>query len=425
MINIVFAISWFKLKNKYTEGYGERKGIQSPEKLAILGGKRPLWIHSVSVGEVQAAVPLIKEARISGYSGPVILSTTTETGKAMAFKLGAGLFDLHIYYPWDKRAFVCAALDTLRPWAFITAETELWPNMLWELEARGIPAFLINGRISDRTWARLNRKIMRGAGAELYGLFTEIFVRDKQDAERLNLTGINESKIRVCGDSKIDALTARREAADVEFWADKLNARWNPVFIAGSTHTGEDEIVIEAFAMLKKSVPKAKLIIAPRHPERASSVAALAADKFRTCLMSEPDKAWDIMVVDRIGALFELYGIANAAFVGGSFVDRGGQNILEPALWGVPVQYGPHMEDFAEVSKDFIRLGIADQIENAEKLAEIWIDIAAETDKKERCKAACKRYFAERTGAAHETWADISRYAYDTYSNEKDRNKLK
>jgi len=299
LINIVFAASWFKLKGKYTEGYDERKGIVSPEKLAILGGRSPLWVHGVSVGEVQAAMPLIKEARLNGYSGPIILSTTTETGKSMALKLGQGIFDIHIYYPWDKRKFVCSALDSLKPWAFVTAETELWPNMLWELKIRNIPAFLVNGRISDRTWSKLNMGITRHIGIELYGLFARMFVRYESDASRLTRIGVGRSKIQICGDCKIDALFQRKNTADAEVWRKILSLHDEPVFIAGSTHAGEDEIIIEAFELLRKNVPSAKLIIVPRHPERALAVADLASAKFCTRLISDTSGEWDVIVVDR------------------------------------------------------------------------------------------------------------------------------
>lgn len=414
LISLAFRVSWHKLKRKYSEGYDERRGIQSPEKMALLGGRRPLWVHGVSVGEVQAAVPLVRAARSAGYDGPVILSTTTETGKAMALKLGADLFDAHIYYPWDKREFVRAALDAVRPWAFATAETELWPNMLWELKDRNIPSFLVNGRISDRTWKRLNSGISRAAGCELYGLFTKLFVRDERDAERLKATGVIPDKISVCGDSKIDALLARKDAAAVESWKEKFGFPERPVFMAGSTHPGEDEIVFEAFNLLREREPDARLLFAPRHPERASSIIEMTSGKYRVCRLSEMAGGWDVLVVDKIGVLFELYGTSVSAFVGGSFVDKGGQNILEPVSWGVPVQYGPHMEDFAEASREFISLGVATQVNNAPELAETWINVAKEGRNGVKYKEASEKYFAGTSGAAKKTWDAISKFGRET-----------
>ncbi len=223
-------MSWPRLKKKYTEGYDERKGNPSKDKLAFLGGISPVWFHAVSVGEVQAAVPIIKAARDAGYTEPIIISTTTETGKAMALRLGEGLFDLHIYYPWDKACFVKSALDAVKPKCFITMETELWPNMLWILKERNIPSFIANGRISDRTWLRLSGKITRPIGAAIYGLFTELFMREERDRQRLISIGVNQDKICVPGDTKIDALLGRRDYRAVNEWKEKFACPSRPIF---------------------------------------------------------------------------------------------------------------------------------------------------------------------------------------------------
>ena len=172
-----------------------------------------MWVHAVSVGEVQAAVPFIKAAREDGWEGPFVISTTTQTGKAMAERLGKDLYDFHIYYPWDKNLFVRRALDALNPAAFAAAETELWPNMLSECRDRGIPAFLINGRISDRTWARVQGGLRRPLARGAYSLFASLFLRDEEDRERLTRIGVEEKKLFVMGDGKVDALLARRNEA--------------------------------------------------------------------------------------------------------------------------------------------------------------------------------------------------------------------
>ena len=401
---------WPKLSKKYSEGYDERRGAESAEKIASFRGRRPFWIHGVSVGEVQACVPLIRAAREAGFDGPVVLSTTTETGRAMAQRLGEGLFDAHIYYPWDKSAFVKSAVSALNPWAFATAETELWPNMLWCLRDAGIPRFLVNGRISDRTWKRLSGPVGRRVGRELYELFTNIFLRDERDAERLRGIGVAESSLRVFGDSKIDALLARRNPASRDSWIERLGQPERRIFMAGSTHEGEDEKVMEAFDILRASDPKARLIIAPRHPERAAEVEKLAACKYEVCRASRIFSGWDVLVVDKIGVLFDLYGVSTAAFVGGSFADKGGQNILEPVSWGVPVQYGPHMEDFAAASAEFLRMGIASQVSDGAELGRIWTDIVQNSDNDIKYKQISKDYFARTAGAAAKTWNEIIKF---------------
>lgn len=369
-----------------------------------------MWVHAVSVGEVQAAVPFIKAARADGYRGPFVLSTTTQTGKAMAERLGGGLFDLHVYYPWDKRKFVARSLDSLRPALFITAETELWPNMLWECRKRAIPAFLINGRISDRTWGRIGDGLAKYAAAGVYSLFTELYLRDEEDARRLSAIGVEEKKLHVLGDSKIDALLARKNIAARDGWRERFGAPNRPIFIAGSTHTGEDEKVLSAFDLLRENNPEARLIIAPRHPERADAVAALVPEKYITMRLSALADGWDVLIIDKIGVLFDLYGAAYSAFVGGSFADKGGQNILEPFSWGVPVQYGPHMEDFAQASRAFIAMGAAAQVADERELAGVWSRLAAESGAGEKWQRLSRAYFEKSCGASLRTWKMIKKY---------------
>ena len=393
---------------KYTEGNDERQGIIPAEKTAALDGKRPIWVHAVSVGETQAAVPFIRAARNAGCKAPIVLSTTTQTGKAMAFRLGEGLFDIHIYYPWDRRVFVERALDTLKPAAFITAETELWPNMLWECRERGIPSFLINGRISDRTWKRISKGAARGAAKYAYSLYTAMFMRDPEDAARLSAIGIQPEKIQVTGDSKTDALLARKNEKTRTVWLEKFASPERPIFIAGSTHTGEDEIALAAFEILRKDIPNARLIIAPRHPERAAAVLNLVPRELSPCTLSDYKNGWDALIIDRIGVLFELYGTACAAFVGGSLTNKGGQNILEPFLWGTPVQFGPHMEDFAQAARAFTAMGAASRVENAEELADAW-RLAAENTHKDAMRKMSEDYFAASSGASERTWSAVDK----------------
>lgn len=357
-------------------------------------------------------IPVIRAARASGYSGPTVISTTTETGKDMAIRLGEGLFDHHIYYPWDKKEFVKRAILSLDPWAFATAETELWPNMLWELKDASIPAFLVNGRISDRTWNRLEGTVRKKIGATFYDLFTEIFLREKRDLERLRSIGVSAEKLNVLGDTKTDALLSRKDPAARDRWTQKFGSCWDKIFIAGSTHPGEEERVIRAFEILRKRYPATKLILAPRHPERADEVLAIARQKFSAGLLSSDRFDQDITVVDKIGVLFELYGTAVSAFVGGSFADKGGQNILEPVSWGIPVQYGPHMEDFAEASDEFIGLGIATQVKDAEGLGDAWIRMmqASGYDNGEKFRKISAGYFERCSGSSLKTWERIYQY---------------
>lgn len=321
----------------------------------------------------------------------------------MAYRLGRGTFDAHIYYPWDRRLFTARALDSLKPAAFITAETELWPNMLWECGSRGIPAFLINGRISDRTNERISGMIAGRLAKEAYSLYTHLYMRSEEDAERLRAVGVPGGKLSVMGDSKTDALIARKDENMRRHWQELFGSPERPIFIAGSTHTGEDEIAYAAFETVRKSVPGARLIIAPRHPERAARVKALAPEGLKTALLSEYQEGWDALIIDSIGVLFELYGTARAAFVGGSFADKGGQNILEPFLWGTPVQFGPHTEDFAQAARAFISMGAARRVNGEDELAEAWT-AAADGKASGRLAGLSREYFGASRGASARAW---------------------
>lgn len=409
LINVAYKMMLPKLRRKYTESCGERRGEYDDEKLSKLGAGRPLWVHAVSVGEVQAAVPLIRAARDDGWTHPIILSTTTETGKVMANRLSKDVFDIHVYYPWDKKRFIKAALDCLKPSVFVAMETELWPNMLWELEERKIPAFLVNGRISDRTYKRL-RGIGARIGRELFSLFTAFYLRSEEDKQRLTALGIAEGKIFVSGDVKIDALSARkRKGIAVELKALPMTGE-APILIAGSTHEGEEEVVISAYLMLKRERPDARLIIAPRHPDRAADIKAMLPPRIRFSMFSEVAEDWEILIIDKIGLLFDLYSLASAAFVGGSLIPKGGQNILEPAIWGVPIEHGPYMEDFIQPSREFIDLGMATVVDSPSGLADAWLKILRDSAGKEKQRSLSEVYFEKRIGASSRAWSGIKEH---------------
>ena len=220
----------------------------------------------------------------------------------MAERLCSGLYDFHIYYPWDKTKFVRRALDSLRPAAFVAAETELWPNMLGECRERGVPAFLVNGRISDRTWRRISGALSKRIAARAYSLFDEILLRDEEDARRLSSIGVDAAKLHVTGDGKVDALLARKDFSARDEWLEKFGAE-RPIFMAGSTHAGEDEKALAAFESLRGALPDARLIIAPRHPERSDAVCRLIPPKYVFAKLSQLTPEWDILIVDKIGVL--------------------------------------------------------------------------------------------------------------------------
>ncbi len=330
----------------------------------------PLWVHAVSVGEVQAAVPLMRAFKKDEPQTKLFLTTITVTGRAMASRLAGDLVDRNAYYPWDAPWAVSRAIHSVSPAGFVTLETEIWPNFVWELAKRNIPAFIVNGRFSERSFRKALKQ--KRFWKDVLSLFTKIMVRDESDALRLAELGVDREKTLVTGDCKVDALIERARNLDKEQLRVKLNAGPDPVLLAGSTHTGEDECVLEAFSRVRKTFPDVRLIIAPRHPERAETVAGLAKEYGSVTLFSQISERWDILVVDEIGWLFGLYEAASSAFVGGSLVPRGGQNLLEAAIWGTPIQHGPFMDDFARPAAELASLGAAMKVTDSRGLAEEW-----------------------------------------------------
>lgn len=391
------GLSW--LKKKYRVGIEQRMGEFGPE---IPGNA--LWVHSVSVGEVQSALSLIEAAKErSGL--PCILSTVTTTGRTMAENLASHSADAMIYSPWDVPRFVKRALDTLTPRAYVAMETERWPAMLAELHARNIPTFLVNGRLSMESLRKLKgqRSFWRG----VLSCFDRLMVRFEADKKNFLEIGVPEEKIAVTGDCKVDAMFERKTGVDAAKWRHLRNGD-APLFLAGSTHTGEDEVVLDAFRKVRKIHPQARLIIVPRHPERALAVVAASLPYGKVDLFTDLTGDWDIAVVNRIGVLFELYAAVDAAFVGGSLVPRGGQNLMEPALFGIQVTHGPDMRDFPDADR-MDKMGAARTIEDAAELAKAWLISlgAAERDKTRR---SCGEYFASVGGAAERSWKIIEKF---------------
>ena len=409
LTSAAYAVSYPWLKKKYAAGFDERRGIYEPVKRL----DNAIWVHAVSVGEVQAASPFVSEVKTDADEIKVLLSTTTLTGTETAKQLNVK-YDAHIYYPWDLKRFVIHAIDCLKPRAFIAVETEIWPMMLNQLKARGIPAFLINGRISDKSFKRMSR--VSSFWRPVFSCFEHIMVRDEQDARRLGILGIAPEKISVTGDCKIDAMLARKDQCGFL----RAMKRSAPFFVAGSTHPGEEEQVIEAFKILRVKIPEAKLIIVPRHPPRAREIGALTTQIGTTVYYSEfknyeflndenAEKTWEFLIVDRIGALFCLYSIAESAFIGGSLVPKGGQNMMEPALFGIPLCHGKHMSDFSHVARQFELLGVSETVNTAEEIAGFWLRSMDENFRRKTARLSGS-WFAEHGGAAAKCWEIIKSF---------------
>jgi 3-deoxy-D-manno-octulosonic-acid transferase len=359
------------------------------------------WINAVSIGEVQSAFPLI-EAMKKESDSPCVLSTATATGRTMAERLLRHKADAMIYSPWDVPRFVRRALDALAPKAYIAMETERWPVILTELRARKIPAFLVNGRLSARSAKKLRfqGKLWRG----VLCCFDRLMVRYESDKEGFLSLGVPSEKIIVTGDCKIDAIVKRKNDIPTGKWG-FLRKNGNALFLAGSTHEGEEKFALEAFSQTRQAHPNARLVIVPRHPERAAEVVRTARPYGKTALLSELVPDWEIAVVDKVGVLFELYSAADAAFIGGSLTARGGQNLMEPAAFGLQTTHGPYMRNFPDTAR-MDELGAAHTVEYPGQLAEKWLR-ALEPDAKIRSREACAKYFEPIGGGTPRSWEII------------------
>ncbi|MDA8326569.1 MAG: 3-deoxy-D-manno-octulosonic acid transferase [Nitrospiraceae bacterium] len=369
-------------------------------------GGSAVWVHAVSVGEVMAAVPFIEALRARGLE-PVI-STITETGRQVARKkFPEGRI---IYLPFDLPFAFKRAAREVKPRAFILMETELWPNAVRTMHGLGIPVFIVNGRLSEKSTAGYRR--FHFFFKRVVSKLSLICVQDEVYAKRAALIGAPEQKILVTGNFKFEMGAKGPSLAPAwPVWMEKLT---RPVIVAGSTHAGEEEFLIEIYKKLKMEFPLLSLVLVPRHPERAPEVGALikkAGMNYIKSSMPGVEEARGetmvdagqpgIVLVDTVGELFNIYSKADVAVVGGSFIPRGGQNPLEPAYWGKPVICGPDMRNFTFMP-EFLESGgalTADKETLLEKLA----GLLADEGRRTAMGADAKKFHLERSGAVGKT----------------------
>jgi 3-deoxy-D-manno-octulosonic-acid transferase len=348
----VLASPWWLLRlfstQKYREGLSQRLGIRLPAHLDSASGKKTLWIHAVSVGEVQAVLRLVRELEAALPNVRVLLSTTTRTGQQLAQqRLGAARV---FYFPLDLPFSVHRLVNYLQPSLLVLAETEFWPNMLSTCRRRGIPVVVVNARISDRSWPRY-RLIRRYAEPYLANL-AAVLAQSNLDRDRLLALGCRN--VSVSGNLKFDV--ANGSPSEIVATIRKALPPAARVIVAGSTVAGEEPILLDAWAEVVATEPRALLILAPRHPERFDEVARLLSQsgfswQRRSLWAVDPTPlaAGSVLLLDSIGELSSVYSLGTVAFVGGSLVPAGGHNPLEPAIYSIPVVMGPYGNNFREI----------------------------------------------------------------------------
>ncbi|MDE1893044.1 MAG: lipid IV(A) 3-deoxy-D-manno-octulosonic acid transferase [Xanthomonadaceae bacterium] len=358
-----------------------------------------LWVHAVSVGEVNAAEPLIKALRRDYPRAPLVVTTVTPTGKARVQQLfGDSVF--HVYLPYDLPFSVSRFLKKVRPRLALIVETEIWPNLYFACRRRGIPLMIVNARLSDRSMR--GYKPMRGLARPALRCVDLIAAQSRADAARYRLLGADPQKIMVAGNMKFDMPIP--EGA-VEAGA-AMRAHWGPrrpVWMAASTHEGEELAVFEAHLAVLKRLPDALLVIAPRHPERfrlvenagrslGFSVATHSAD-------GVPSARHQVFVIDAMGQMMPFFAASDVAFVAGSLVPIGGHNVLEPAALSVPVLVGPHTFNFEEITRSLIDQGGAERVGAVDCLGKEVLGLLLDPGRRERMGEAAQRVFDRERGA--------------------------
>ncbi len=388
------------LRGKYRRGIRERFGAVAPWE----GPQTPIWLHAVSVGEVMAAVPLARALRARRPEIPLLVSTTTETGRAVAEqRLPAARF---VFFPLDFGWAVRRALGRLRPRLVLLTETELWPNFLAVCAVRGIPVAVINGRLSPRSFPRY--RLVRWWFGRVLRNVRLFCMQSSQDAERIVALGAPADRVRVTGNLKYD-FPSFDEAVDVAALRRSLGLpAGRRLVVAGSTHRGEEEAMLEAFRTAAKSRPDLCLLVAPRHPERLEEVERLVARAGLPCVRrsraeAQPPEEGGAILLDTMGELARLYAAASVVFIGGSLIPHGGQNILEPAAHSRPVIHGPHMANFAEMRDRFRDAGAAIQVEDAAGLLRALEALLDDSQEAERMGKAGRSIVAAHRGATERT----------------------
>jgi 3-deoxy-D-manno-octulosonic-acid transferase len=383
------------LRPRWRAGLTERLGAHPARGLA-----RPLWLHAASVGEMRAALPLLDALAARGFA--LVASSMTTTGRALAREtrpaLASGLAPLD--HPW----LVARALGRVAPRALVLVETELWPSFVRAASERALPVLVVSGRLSERSFGRWQRVgLLRSTLQRL----TAIGARSDADAARFVALGAPKERVSVTGDLKLDAAPPAPLAPELSAALADV-----PLFVAGSTHEGEEAAALEALAGAERAGQRVALVLAPRHPERFARAAEHVAASGRrlhrrSALGGERLAAGDVLLLDTLGELASLYARARLAFVGGTLARVGGHNPLEPARVGCPVVFGPHRENVRESAALLVGAGAAEQVADAFALGRVLAAALADPAEAARRGEAGRRALALHQGAVERSVALI------------------
>jgi len=383
---------------EYFERWRERFGFSRGPRL-----ENSIWIHAVSMGEVNAAMPLIDALMHRYADAPFVITTVTPTGSERVRRVWGDRVT-NVYLPYDLPASIRRFLGRIRPRVALIMETEIWPNLFLECEARRIPLIIANARLSEKSlrgYGPIRALAQRALTSARY-----IAAQSATDATRLAELGAPAERLGVIGNLKYDMAVPAHLVERAAQMRDRWGAR-RPVWIAASTHDGEELPVLKAHAEVMRRFPDALLLLAPRHPERFKPVAlACRSFGFVTRTRSEDGEALSdtqCFVVDTLGELLNFYASADVAFVGGSLVPIGGHNVLEPAALAVPIVVGPYMFNFAEISVSLLEAGAEVQVLDGDELGSAITQLFADERRRAQVGQAAKRAFEREQGSVLRT----------------------
>jgi 3-deoxy-D-manno-octulosonic-acid transferase len=388
----------------YRKKFGQRLGIYDDHVRARLSQQRSTWLHAVSVGEVNVALKLANALRALEPDLHCVLTTTTTTGFALANKSAPPWVEV-MYTPLDYWPIMRRAFAVIAPARILLVEAEVWPNLVAATHARRIPVALVNARLSPRSERRFRR--FRVFVAPIFRLLDLICVQERGDIERWVALGVERSRIRHTGSIKYDPKNADIDPVLPQNVLRELNIEGRPILFGGSTHPGEEEILARIFGELRAKFPQLFLILAPRHVERAPEVRRALEQlglrvASRTRLSTDAETA-DCLLIDSTGELRNWYAIATVAFIGKSLTAHGGQNPVEPIMAGVPVIFGPNMENFAGLVVSLVAQGGAVQVDSPSDLQKAIVDLLNDSRARQTLVENASAVLSEHAGATART----------------------
>ena len=392
-------------RGNYRHKFGQRFGIYSAGVREKLAGMNRVWVHAVSVGEVNIALKLIQSLREEDPGLAFVLSTTTSTGFKLAVSRKSAWLE-PIYSPLDFYPIVRRVVRLIRPRCLILVEAEVWPNLVWEVRQIGAKTALVNARLSPRSEKRY--RLARWITAPIFNQLDLLCLQEPRDADRWKSLGLDPAKLVLTGSVKFDdSATAHRPARDFRPVLEGIGIpKGAPVLLGGSTFEGEELILAEVYKELRRSHPDLFLILVPRHHERAAAVARQLEMTGLTVLRrtnSLPEGRPDVLLVDTTGELAGWYLCATVVFVGKSLCAKGGQNPAEPITAGVPVIFGPHMQNFSTLTRSFLQVDGAMQVNNANEIHNAVSALLASPDRRAAMVANAAKCLEIHRGATNKT----------------------